>query len=285
MRRIVVGLAAALLLGGSAIASIPSACADTFIKGLKVSHFVRVGPGWSVGLVTVTAGGGKVRHDEDYMAETSIKVVPTSWVGTVPTTLWVDGGVVDHPTDGRLRTVRAAGFAPEAFRPGTQWVVQVRDADAWMPNHPLPVVGNSVRIPRLAADDVDGGDPKVVNLDALPLDGRHGGRVDLPAPSGLTGAKPHPARGRQSAPGYGCFRLPMTVPAASSATTRSTSEPAGSGGDTKATHGTGLSRPKVGTTTGDWPASSIRTVAASSSASPDSSRPEPGAHDRQSISV
>jgi len=117
--------------------------------------------------VTVTAGGGKVRHDGDYMAQTSIKVAPDSWVGTVPTTLWVDGGVVDHPTYGRLRTVRAAGFAPEAFQRGTNWVVQVRNADAWMPNHPLPVVGNTVRIPVTAADDIDGGDPKVVNLDAL----------------------------------------------------------------------------------------------------------------------
>jgi hypothetical protein len=167
MRRIVVGVAAGLLLGGSAIASSPPACADTFIKGLKVSHLVRPTPGWSVGLITVTAGGGKVRHDESYMAETSIKVAPTSWVGTVPTTLWVTGGVVDHPSDGPLRTVTASGFAPEAFRPGTQWVVQVRDADAWMPNHPLPVVGNTVRIPIPAADDIDGGDPKVVNLDAL----------------------------------------------------------------------------------------------------------------------
>jgi hypothetical protein len=167
MRRIVVGVAAGLLLGGSAIASSPPACADTFIKGLKVSHLVRPTPGWSVGLITVTAGGGKVRHDENYMAETSIKVAPTSWVGTVPTTLWVTGGVVDHPSDGPLRTVTASGFAPEAFRPGTQWVVQVRDADAWMPNHPLPVVGNTVRIPIPAADDIDGGDPKVVNLDAL----------------------------------------------------------------------------------------------------------------------
>jgi hypothetical protein len=167
MRRIVVGVAAGLLLGGSAIASSPPACADTFIKGLKVSHLVRPTPGWSVGLITVTAGGGKVRHDENYMAETSIKVAPTSWVGTVPTTLWVTGGVVDHPSDGPLRTVTASGFAPEAFRPGTQWVVQVRDADAWMPNYPLPVVGSTVRIPIPAADDVDGGDPKVVNLDAL----------------------------------------------------------------------------------------------------------------------
>jgi hypothetical protein len=119
----------------------PAGCADTYPRDLKVSQFVRPTAGWSVGLVTVTAGGGKVRHDEDYMAETSIKVAPTSWVGTVPTTLWVDGGVVDHPTKGRLMTVRAAGFAPQAFRPGTQWVVQVRNADAWMPNHPRPDVG------------------------------------------------------------------------------------------------------------------------------------------------
>jgi hypothetical protein len=168
MRRIVVGLAAGLLLGGSAIASIPPACADTFIKGLKVSHLVRATPGFSVGLVTVMAGGGKIRHDENYMAETSIKVVPTSWVGTVPRTLWVRGGVVDHPTKGLLRTVGSSGPSPEAFRPGTQWVVQVRTADAWMSPHPLPVVGDTVRFPGIpAADDVDGGDPKVVSLDAL----------------------------------------------------------------------------------------------------------------------
>jgi hypothetical protein len=206
MRRIVVGLAAGLLLGGSAIASIPPACADTFIKGLKVSQLVRVSPGWSVGLVTVTAGGGKVRHDEDYMAETSIKVAPTSWVGTVPTTLWVDGGVVDHPTKGRLMTVRASGFAPEAFGPGTRWVVQVRNADAWMPNHALPVVGNAVRIPIPAADDVDGGDQKVVNLAALrdraerwsrpstaggrpPPGPPHGGRADRSSPPSTAGRR------------------------------------------------------------------------------------------------
>jgi hypothetical protein len=170
MRRIIVGVAAGLLLGGSAIASSPPACADTYRTDLKVSHFVRPTQGWSVGLVTVTEGGGRVGTDPTTggrMAETSIKVAPTSWVGTVPTTLWVDGGVVDHPTDGLVRTVRASGFAPEAFRPGTQWVVQVRNADAWMPNHPVPVVGNTVRIPVPAADDIDGGDPKVVSLDAL----------------------------------------------------------------------------------------------------------------------
>jgi hypothetical protein len=208
MRRIVVWVAAGLLLGGSAIASIPPACADTFIKGLKVSHFVLATPGWSVGLVTVTAGGGKVRHDENYMAETSIKVAPTSWVGTVPTTLWVDGGVVDHPTDGRLMTVRASGFAPEAFRPGTQWVVQVRNADAWMPNHPLPVVGNTVRIPWLAADDIDGGDPTVVNLDAL----RARAERWSPASTAGRGPSPGPQHGgraeRSSPPSTAGRRLP-----------------------------------------------------------------------------
>jgi hypothetical protein len=188
MKRIVVGVAAGLLLGGSAIASIPPACADTFIRGLKVSHFVRATPGFSVGLVTVTAGGGKVRHDENYMAETSINVVPTSWVGTVATTLWVRGGVVDHPTKGLLRTVGSSGPSPEAFRPGTQWVVQVRNADGWMSPHPLPVVGNTVRIPRgiPAADDVDGGDPKVVSLDALR------GRAEMWSPPPTAGRRPSP---------------------------------------------------------------------------------------------
>ena len=208
MRRIVVGVAAGLLLGGSAIASIPPACADTFIKGLKVSHFVRATPGFSVGLVTVTAGGGKVRHDENYMAETSIKVAPTSWVGIVPTTLWITGGVVDHPSDGPLRTVTASGFAPEAFRPGMQWVVQVRTADAWMSNHPLPVVGDTVRIPWPAADNIDGGDPKVVNLDALR------GKAEQWSPPSTTGRRPPPEpqhRGiaeRSSPPSTAERRLP-----------------------------------------------------------------------------
>jgi hypothetical protein len=202
MRRIIVGVAAGLLLGGSAIASIPPACADTFIRGLKVSHFVGATPGLSsVGLVTVTAGGGKVRHDENYMAETSIKVVPTSWVGTVPTTLWVRGGVVDHPTEGLLRTFGASGPSPEAFRPGTQWVVQVRNADGWMSPHPLPVVGNTVRIPRgiPAADDVDGGDPKVVSLDALR------GGAERWSPPSTAGRRPpsepqHRGRAERSSP-------------------------------------------------------------------------------------
>ena len=195
MRRIVVGVAAGLLLGGSAIASVPPACADTFIKGLKVSTFVRATPGFSVGLVTVTAGGGKVRHDENYMAETSVKVAATSWVGTVPTTLWVRGGVINHPTKGLLRTIGSSGPSPEAFRPGTQWVVQVRNADAWMSNHPLPVVGNTVRIPGIpAADDIDGGDPKVVSLDALR------GRAERPSPPSTAGRRLPPEPQHAGAP-------------------------------------------------------------------------------------
>ena len=208
MRRIVVGLAAGLLLGGSAIASIPPACADTFIKGLKVSHFVRVSAESPVGLVTVKAGGGKVRHDENYMAETSVEVAATSWVGTLPTTLWVRGGVVNHPTKGLLRTVGSSGPSPEAFRPGTQWVVQVRTADAWMSPHPLPVVGNTVRIPWPAADDIDGGDPKVVSLDALR------GRAERSSPPSTAGRRPPPEpqhRGiveRSSPPSTAERRLP-----------------------------------------------------------------------------
>src|SRR5215211_8204932 len=117
-----------------------------------------------------------------------------------------------------------------------------------------------------------------------PLAGRHGGRAELPAHPAAPG-RPHPARGRQLGGDQGkpkgrCW-VPTVLPAASRATTttRSSLVSAGRGGDTKATQGTGWSRPKVATLTGARPASSIRTLATSSRASPDSSSPEPGRHD------
>jgi hypothetical protein len=75
-----------------------------------------------------------------------------------------------------------------------------------MPNHPLPVVGNAVRIPIPAADDVDGGDQRVVNLDALrdraerwsrpstaggrpPPGPQHGGRADRSSPPSTAGRR------------------------------------------------------------------------------------------------
>lgn len=51
---------------------------------------------------------------------------------------------------------------------GTQWVVRVQNASAGMSGHPLPIVGDTVRIPweHIAADP-EGPQPEVVNLDAL----------------------------------------------------------------------------------------------------------------------
>jgi hypothetical protein len=101
MRRIVVGVAAVLVLGGFVMASTRQACGCTPARPVKVSAHVRVIPGWSVGLVTVTAGGGEVRtNPTNGGVETSVKVAPTSWVGTVPTTLWVTEDVVHHPPRG-----------------------------------------------------------------------------------------------------------------------------------------------------------------------------------------
>jgi hypothetical protein len=58
--------------------------------------------------------------------------------------------------------------AMAAFRPGTQWVVRVQNADAGMSNYPLPVVGNTARLPWWHINyDVEGPGPNVVNLDAL----------------------------------------------------------------------------------------------------------------------
>ena len=178
MRRIVVGLAAGLLLAvGDCVQ--PTGLRRHLHQGPQGQPFRSCDPG-AIGRAGDGDGGRRqVRHDENYMAETSIKVVPTSWVGTVPTTLWVTGGGVDHPIHGPLRTFGASGPAPEAFRPGTQWVVQVRTADAWMTNHPLPVVGNTVRIPR-------GSPPQTTSTAVTPRSS-----TSTPYEAELTGG-PHP---------------------------------------------------------------------------------------------
>ena len=158
-RIVVVGVGACLLLVASLLVWLsPSTCACTRLAPFKISSFVDANREWSVGLVTVTAGGGEVRTNPTIGgAETSIRVAATSWVGTVPTTLWINE---DH--------VSLSGLSLEAFRPGTQWVVDVRNADAGMGRHPLPVVGNTVRLPwKHIRGDVEGPTPEVVNLDEL----------------------------------------------------------------------------------------------------------------------
>lgn len=62
MRRLVVGVAAGLLLCPLAIASSSTACAETKIRERTVSRLVARSPlWWSVGLITVEKGAGKLR--------------------------------------------------------------------------------------------------------------------------------------------------------------------------------------------------------------------------------
>ena len=166
MKRMVVEAAVCLLLVGLAMAWLnpPRACGcirPRSAADFDVSFFVRTpgGSGWSVGLVTVTAGGGEVRTNPTTGdVETSIRVAATSWVGTVPTRLWVD-------EDDDLSS---SGLPLAAFRPGTHWVVKVKNADAGIRNYPLPVVGDTVRLPwKQLVGEVDGPKREVVNLEML----------------------------------------------------------------------------------------------------------------------
>jgi hypothetical protein len=80
----------------------------------------RIANGDGVGLISVTARGGENRSNPTTGdAESSIRVAATSWVGTIPTTLWINDGALS-----------LSGLALPAFRPGTQWVVRVQNADA-----------------------------------------------------------------------------------------------------------------------------------------------------------
>jgi hypothetical protein len=164
MRRLVIGVAAGLLLCPLTIASSAPACASTRIQERMLSRLVvRPSLTWSVGLITVEQGGGKVRVRAK-QAETSVKVTSVTWTGdTLPTTLWVGGGVLGAWWPG------STGPAPVArMTPGTQWVVSVSYADGHV-SHALAVSGNTVLVPAQlhAKDDVDGCDPAVVNLEAL----------------------------------------------------------------------------------------------------------------------
>ena len=87
-----------------------------------------------------------------------------TWTGdTLPTTLWVGEGVL-----GLWRTGSAEPAPVARMTPGTQWVVSVSYADGHV-SHALAVSGNTVLIPAelRVKDDVDGCDPRVVDLDAL----------------------------------------------------------------------------------------------------------------------
>jgi hypothetical protein len=159
MKRAVVALTACLLLGGLAMARLTGpACGCTRFAYVGLRDLVRASPGTSVGLILVTARGGENRSNPTTGdAESSIRVTATNWAGTIPTQLWVNAGAIS-----------LSGLSLPALRPGTQWVVRVQNADTTMSRYPLPVVGDTVRIPwdYMNADPKDP-KPEVVNLDEL----------------------------------------------------------------------------------------------------------------------
>jgi hypothetical protein len=159
MKRVVVALTACLLLGGLAMARLTQpACGCTRFGHIGVRDLVHAFPGTSVGLISVTAVDRENRSNPTTGdTETSIRVAATNWVGTIPTTLWIND-----------RDLSSSGLSLGAFQPGTRWVVRVQNADAAISSFPLPVVGDSVRIPweYINADPKDA-KPEVVNLDEL----------------------------------------------------------------------------------------------------------------------
>ena len=105
MKRILIGIATTLFLGWFVVVSTLPACACSPLRSVSLRALVRPGPGWSVGLVTVTAGGGEIRTNPSTgRSETAIRVAPASWVGTLPTTLWVPNDAVPPPTKRLMRT-------------------------------------------------------------------------------------------------------------------------------------------------------------------------------------
>ena len=94
-----------------------------------------------------------------------MKVTGEDWVGKLPTRVWVPGPLDPGGTSCQ-DCANYIGFQEN----GSQWVVTVRDADAKLIDA-WPVVGRQVGVPQdrqlPIADDVDGGNPQVVDVDAL----------------------------------------------------------------------------------------------------------------------
>ena len=107
-------------------------------------------------------GAGKLRVQGEYV-EVPVKVTSVTWSGDpLPATLWVDSDAINPGTSSNR-------WIPlERMTPGTRWFVIVRSADGRL-RQALAVSGNTVLLPARVhtKDDIDGCDPKVVNLDAL----------------------------------------------------------------------------------------------------------------------
>jgi hypothetical protein len=132
--------------------------------GVKFSGAVRLGPGLSVGLVTSQGLTGQRRPDPDGGGtQLAVQVAGAAWVGKLPARVWIPGLGTSCPDCVVLDPVRLG-------EKGSQWVVTVRDADAKLIDA-WPVSRGKVGIPQdrqlPAVDDVDGGNPYVVDVDAL----------------------------------------------------------------------------------------------------------------------
>ena len=134
--------------------------------GVKLSGAVRLQPGYSGGLVTVQGMTGQRRPDPDgFGTQLAVQVTGEAWVGKLPARVWVwvPGPGTSCQDCAVLDPVRLGEKV-------SQWVVMVRDADAKLIDA-WPVYDRKVQIPQdrqlPIADDVDGGNPEVVDVKAL----------------------------------------------------------------------------------------------------------------------
>jgi hypothetical protein len=144
----------------------PPATTSRGPAGVKLSGAVRLQAGLSGGLVTVKGLTGQRRPDPDgFGTQLAVRVTGAAWVGKLPTRVWVwvPGPGTSCQDCADLDPVRLG-------EKGSQWVVTVRDADAKLIDA-WPVYGRQVQVPQdrqlPIADDVDGGDPRVVDVAAL----------------------------------------------------------------------------------------------------------------------
>jgi hypothetical protein len=143
----------------------PATQPPTTTSGVKFSGAVRLAPGFSAGLVTVVGLTGQRRPNPNGGGpQLAVQVTGAAWVGKLPAKVWV--------------WVSSPGSCPDCVvldpvrlgEKGSQWVVTVRDADAELVDA-WPVWRGKVGIPQgrqlPIADDVDGGNPYVVDVEAL----------------------------------------------------------------------------------------------------------------------
>jgi hypothetical protein len=142
----------------------PPATTSSGPAGVKLSGAVRLPAGYSGGLVTVKGLTGQRRPDPDGgRPQLAVRVAGAAWVGKLPARVWIPGPGGSCPDCVVLDPVRLG-------EKGSQWVVTVRDTDAMLIDA-WPVWGRQVGVPQgrqlPIADDVDGGNPQVVDVAAL----------------------------------------------------------------------------------------------------------------------